>query len=126
MKNVTKILGVLAVVLGVFAVACGGAGASFGEPVSENPAVAITDVLKKGESADGESALVEGKVIAVCPGGHWIDVADGSGNVLHVIAGGDFSFPQSLVGKDVKAEGKLRYIADKSAIEMVATGVAVV
>ena len=114
---------VSALVAAATLLACAGGGETFGSDVPDAATATVAEVVARGAAADGEHAVIEGKVAAVCPTGCWFDVADDAGTMLHVIVGGDFAVPQSLAGKRVRAEGTLRHVPDKGKIEMVADGV---
>jgi hypothetical protein len=103
--------------------ACAGGGDTFGREVPDAATATVSEVMARGAAADGDRVVVEGKVAAVCPTGCWLDVADDAGTILHVVVGGDFAVPQSLAGKRVRAEGTLRFVPDKSTVELVAGGV---
>ena len=119
--QIVMMTGALAAAATLFA--CAGGGDTFGREVPDVASATVAEVMARGPAADGDRAVVEGKVAAVCPTGCWFDVADDAGTILHVVVGGDFAVPQSLAGKHVRAEGTLRFVPDKGAVEMVAGGV---
>ena len=123
MNAVKTLMTVTALAAAATLLACAGGGETFGRDVPDAATATAAEVMARGAAADGEHAVVEGKVAAVCPSGCWFDVADDAGTILHVVVGGDFAVPQSLAGKRVRAEGTLRYLPDKGKIEMVADGV---
>ena len=123
MTALKSVITVSALAAAATLLACAGGGNTYGRDVPDATDATVAEVMARGPAADGEHVVVEGKVAAVCPTGCWLDVADDAGTILHVVVGGDFAVPQSLAGKRVRAEGTLRFVPDKGAVEMVAGGV---
>ena len=84
MKNLKKSITVALMFLLVPLAACGG-GTSYGDEVTGEANTAIADALSKGKAANGEDAVIEGKVTSVCPSGCWFDIADDNGNTMHIL-----------------------------------------
>lgn len=81
---------------------------SFGEPITLQEPTRVSKILAQPESYVGQTVLVRGKVLAVCPNkGCWIEIdSDAPAEKIQVKVEDDvIVFPQSLKGKQVLVQG---------------------
>ena len=105
MRNVF-ILGIFAVALIIFA-GCGKKSGVFGQPLQENKATRIADVLTHPEQFTGKTTRVEATIVDECPAGGWFMLKDDTGIIYVNLHPSNFAIPQAVGGKAV-AEGVVK------------------
>ncbi len=116
MKRTTLTMTCCAILL---AAACGKSpatekkGTAYGEPLSNAPKVALSELVKRPDVYVGKRIRVDGLVTKVCQKrGCWIAISeeDGPASVRFKVTDGVIVFPQNAPGKLVSAEGTVRKI----------------
>jgi hypothetical protein len=101
------------------AAACGKApapgqkGTAYGEPLSDAPKVALSEIVSRPDDYVGKRIRVDGIVTKVCQmRGCWIAISeeDGPASLRFKVTDGVIVFPQNAPGQRVAAEGTVRKI----------------
>lgn len=99
--------------------------ATFGAPITNGDAVALTDIEKSPASFQGKTITTTGVVTAVCQErGCWMAIKDEGGSTATVrMHGHSFFVPRSAGGKHARVQGNVVMVKDgKECDDMTAQG----
>lgn len=94
----------------------------YGAPITSQGAAPLESVIEKPAAEAAADVLIEGKVAKVCKAkGCWLGLESTSGAVHVTFANDSFFVPPTLVGKIVRAQGRLTKAGTQYVL--VATGI---
>jgi len=87
--------------------------------------VAVEDLFEEQADYNGETVVVTGEIVKLCPAGCWFDLDDGTEIIRVILDADDFVLPQSAFESTVVVEGVFDYDDSEDVFSIFGSGVSI-
>jgi uncharacterized protein YdeI (BOF family) len=106
MKKLIPIYALVVLLAIIFNAGCSKPIENFGKEIALGATTKIKDILSDKKKYNQQTVKVQGKIINQCPSGHWLDLADDTGEIHVSLVPAGSTIPPKL-GVKATVEGKV-------------------